>query len=291
MSSKHALVTGGTDGIGKEIARGLARAGSAVVLVGRDADKGARAERELRETTGNADIWFLRADLSLLSEVHRVAGAIASRWSALHYLVHSAGIVRGRHTLTAEGVESNFAVNYLSRFALTWRLLPLLTAAGKPGHAARIVIVGGAGLNGTIYFDDVNLTSNFTTIRALKQFQHANNVFTVELARRLSASGGRPMVTITCINPGPVKTSIRREFPWWMKRLMPLLLDPWLTRTPEAAAEGALRLLLAEDLEGESGALFSTILKFKRLTPASRVRDPREGRRLWELSQRMTAVG
>jgi NAD(P)-dependent dehydrogenase (short-subunit alcohol dehydrogenase family) len=105
--------------------------------------------------------------------------------------------VRGRRDLTAEGIESNFAVNYISRFALTNRLIPLLDAAGRPGEAARVVIIGGAAQNGTIYFDDANLTSNFGTLRAVGQFCQANDVFTVEMARRLEAGNGAPKVTTT----------------------------------------------------------------------------------------------
>ena len=278
-SKKNAIVTGGTDGVGKEVARGLARAGHRVVLVGRDAGKGARVEREMRETTGNTDIQFLQADLSLVREANRLAGEIASRWPVLHYLVHSAGIVRGHRELTAEGVESNFATNYLSRFALTGRLLPLLEVAGHPGKTARIVIVSGAAQNGAIHFDNVNLTANFTTLRAVWQFCQANDVFTVELARRLAADEGDPRVTITSLKLGVVKTNIRREFPRWMQWLVPLVFDPLLAQTPQEAAASALRLL-AEDLEGVTGALFSKIRKFKQVMPPARARNPEEGLRL-----------
>lgn len=288
-SSKNALVTGGSDGVGKEVARGLARAGHRVILVGRDPEKGALVEREMRETTGNAEVWFLRADLSLVREASRLANEIAARWPALHYLVHSAGVVRGRRELTAEGVESNFAINYLSRFALTGRLLPLLEAAGRPGEAARIMTVSGAAQNGTIHFDDVNLTMNFTTLRAVWQFCQANDVFTVEMARRLALEA--PRVTITSLKLGVVKTNIRREFPRWMQWLVPLVFDPLIALTPREAAESALGLLLAEDLEGVTGALFSKIRKLKRVVPGARVRDPQEVRQLWELSERLVAKG
>ena len=290
-SRKNALVTGGTDGVGKEVARGLARAGRRVVLVGRDADKGARVEREIRETTGNADVQFQQADLSLVREANRLADEIAGRWPVLHYLVHSAGDARGRRELTAEGVESNFAINYLSRFALTERLLPLLEAAGQPGKAARIMIVSGAAQNGTIHFDDVNLTANFTTLRAVWQFCQANDVFTVELARRLAETDGDPRVTITSLKLGVVKTNIRREFPRWMQWLVPLVFDPLLGQAPQEAAESALRLLLAEDLEGATGVLFSKIKTLKQVIPTARVRDPEDGRRLWELSEHLTMKG
>jgi len=56
-------------------------------------------------------------------------------------------------------------------------------------------------------------------------------------------------------------------------------------------AESALWLLLAEDLEGVTGALFSKIRKLKQVVPTARARDLEEGRRLWELSERLTAKG
>lgn len=231
-SVKSALITGGTDGIGKEVARGLARAGHRVLLVGRDAGKGTRVEGEIRAVTGNAAVWFLRADLSLVREADRLAEEIAGRFPRLHYLAHSAAVVRGRRVLTAEGIESNFAINYLSRFALTERLLPLLGGAGRPGEAARIVIVSGAAQNGTIHFDDVNLMMNFATLRAVWQFCQANDVFTVELARRLAAAEMASRVTITCLKLGVVKTNIRREFPRWMRWLVEWIIDPVLMQTP-----------------------------------------------------------
>jgi NAD(P)-dependent dehydrogenase (short-subunit alcohol dehydrogenase family) len=192
---KTALVTGGTSGVGKEIARGLARQGIQVILVGRDTDRGAQAEQDIRTSTGNADVAFVQADLSLVRDALRLGDDVARRWPALHYLVHSAGIVRGRYVTTTEGIESNFATNYLSRFALTAHLLPALRAAGQPGQSARIVMISHPGFDGTIHYDDVNLTTNFAMIRAFKQFHYANDVFTVDLARRLAVPGQGPSVT------------------------------------------------------------------------------------------------
>jgi NAD(P)-dependent dehydrogenase (short-subunit alcohol dehydrogenase family) len=286
MRSKTALVTGGTDGVGKEVARGLAERGARLVIVGRDAEKGARAERDIRASTKNSNVDFVQADLSLVREACRLGDEVAGRWSAIHYLVHSAGIVRGRRVVTAEGFESNFATNYLSRFALTVRLLSSLRAAGQPGNSARIVVVAAPGSNGTIHYDDVNLTKNFSTIRALKQYQHANDLFVVESARRLTVPGERPSVTISCLHPGVVtKTNIRKEFPLWMKLMVRLVADPLFSHTPDVPAAAALRLLLAEEFEGESGALFSVLQKFKRLSLPLNVEDPREGHRLWAFSE------
>ena len=288
--SKNALVTGGTDGIGKEIARGLARSGHRVAIVGRDAQKGARVAEEIRQTTGNPNVEFLPADLSLMRDAKRLAKEVASRWRGLNYLVHSAGVVRNRRELTEEGVESNFAVNYISRFLLTQSLLPLMETASQPGHAARIVIISGAAQNGTIYFDDVNLTSKFGLLRMVGQFCQANDVFTVEQARRLAANN-ELRVSITCLKMGVVKTNIRngRDFPWWMKLLVPLVMDPLLGQTPEEAARSALQLLLGGEYEGVTGTLFVKIKKFKQIVPGVNVTEEQIGKRLWELSERLSA--
>ena len=79
-----------------------------------------------------------------MSETYRLGDEITGLYPELHYLVLGAGAVRGRRKLTAEGIESTFALNYLSRFALTQRLLPLLESAGRSNHGARIVLLSGA---------------------------------------------------------------------------------------------------------------------------------------------------
>src|SRR6185437_5608165 len=102
---------------------------------------------------------------------------VADVLPSLHVLVHSAGIVSGRFQLTAEGVERNFATNYLSRFALTQRLLPLMMRCGRPTSPARILLIGGAARKGKVYFEDFNLTGKFGAVRALLQICKANDLF------------------------------------------------------------------------------------------------------------------
>jgi len=288
MRHRTALVTGGTDGVGKEIARGLASQGLQVILVGRNHAKGAAAERHLRSTTNNPHVKFLQADLSLMRQVHRLADAVTARWPELHYLVHSAGIVRGRRMMTDEGIESNFAVNYLARFALTDWLLPLLQAGAHPDQAARVLLVSGAAQGGRFYFEDVNLGTNYSTLRAVLQSCQANDLFTLEQAGRLACDSSPPRIVINCLKLGVVKTNIRHDFPWWMKVFVPLVLDPLLGQTPSQAAEPALRLLLADEFEPVTGALFTKIQKFKQLAP--RATDRTDARRLWQLSERMVAT-
>jgi NAD(P)-dependent dehydrogenase (short-subunit alcohol dehydrogenase family) len=289
VNGEIALVTGGTDGIGKAIARELAVRGADVLIVGSNAEKGARAERELRASASHHQVRFLQADLSLMRDTDRLADEIIARVPKLHRLVLCAGVVRGRRLVTTEGVESNFAINYLSRFVLTERLLPLLQAAGAPGAAARIAVISGAAMNGTIHYDDINLARNFRILTMVRQFCEANDLFVLEGARRLAESGEPPRVTITTLKVGVVRTDIRRDFPFWMKVLVALVFDPLLGQTPEQIAAPAMRLLVSPEFEGQSGLLFTQIKRFKAAEPGARTRDPSEGQRLWEFSVRLAA--
>ncbi len=289
LDGESALVTGGTDGVGKAIARELAARGADVLIVGSNAEKGARVERELRASAGHHHVRFLRADLSLMRDTDRLADEFIARVPKLHRLVLCAGVVRGRRLVTMEGVESNFAINYLSRFVLTEGLLPLLRAAGVPGAAARIVVISGAAMNGTIHYEDINLTRNFGILTMVPQCCQANDLFVLEQARRLAESGEPPRVTITTLKAGVVRTNIRRDFPFWMKVLVPLVFDPLLGQTPEQIAEPAMRLLVSPEFEGKSGLLFTQIKRFKVAEPGAHTRDPREGQRLWEFSTQLAA--
>jgi retinol dehydrogenase-12 len=226
------LVTGGTDGRGKAIARTLATRGDRVIIVGRDAAKGRRVERELREETSNDAVEFIQADLSLVRGAVALGATIAQRCAALHYVVHSAGVICGVRKLTDEGLERMFATNFLGRFVLTRALLPLIQASGHHDAAARMLFVSGAARGGRLSYSDQSFGSRFTLIRAVRQFCLANDLFALSLAQRLQESASPGRVSVSCIKLGVVKTNIRHDFPWWMKTIVPLILDPVLGQLP-----------------------------------------------------------
>ncbi|SDA57998.1 SDR family NAD(P)-dependent oxidoreductase [Mesorhizobium qingshengii] len=283
-----ALVTGGTDGIGKAIALVLAKAGVDVIIIGSIGEKGTAVANELQAASGDCHVEFLQADLSLMSNVDALAAQVSARWPRLHYLVLCAGVMCGRYTRTAEGIETNFALNYLSRFALTEALLPCLVASGDSDDVSRILVIGGAAQNGKIQYEDVNLTKRFGILRVVSQFCEANDEFVLELSRRIAAAHSSSHVTVTGLKVGVVRTGIRRQFPLWMKLLVPLL-DPFLSRSPKQIAASALHLLLGPKFEGETGALFLHIKHFKRLQPGRHTSDPAQGQKLWDFSRRLIA--
>ncbi len=279
LHGRIALITGGTRGIGRATAEGLARRGAHVVLVGRNAAVGEQSAAGIRAAGGTAD--YLAADLSLLREARTLAATVLARYDRLDLVVHSADVLRSKRLDTEEGLEVCFTTNYLSRFLLDNLLLDRLKASAP----ARIVHVAAAGLPGRLDLDQVPPRPGTSSFKGHNLGQKANDVFTVEFASRLAGTG----VTINVMNPGMVDTDIRRnaaDGAVWM-RVMERVLGR-MAATPERFAEQVLRLLTAPELEGVSGRLVNRKGAFMRIGAGTR--DPATRRRLWERSARLTGL-
>ncbi|HEV3052761.1 MAG TPA: SDR family NAD(P)-dependent oxidoreductase, partial [Longimicrobium sp.] len=129
LDGKVALVTGGTGGIGRETALGLARLGATVVVVGRDAARGEAAVEAIRRESGNDDVRLMTADLSSLDEVRGLAARFAAAHDRLDILVNNAAGMYAERGETADGFERTLAMTHLSPALLTHLLLPLLRAS------------------------------------------------------------------------------------------------------------------------------------------------------------------
>jgi len=284
---KTSLVTGGTDGIGKAIARTLAAMGHRTIIVGRDGTKGHLAERELQTATSNEHVEFIRADLSLIRGVDMLAATITERCTSLHTVILNAGVIHGTRELTSEGLERMFATNFLGRFELTRALLPLLEKAGRRDDPAHLLFVSGAARGGRIDYSDSSLRSRFSVIRAVQQFCLANDVFAMSLAHHIYESTANARIGVACIKLGVVKTKIRQHFPWWMKRIVPLLMDPLFGQSPEDAAMSALQAIRESSPNDPTAALFMKVRRFKRLSPNDQILDRGEWRRLWKWADQL----
>ena len=185
-SGKTVLVTGSTDGLGREVAMRLAKLGARVLLHGRDR---ARGEEVLKAIGGTkAGHAFYQADLSSLAEVRRLAAEVLRDHDRLHVLVNNAGIgvstPAGGRLTSADGFELRFAINYLCHFLLTYLLLPTI----KQSAPARIVNVSSLGQQ-ALEFDDVMLEKAYDSPRAYRQSKLAQIMFTIDLNNELKASG------------------------------------------------------------------------------------------------------
>ena len=203
LAGQIAIVTGATGGLGYETARMLAQHGARVILAGRNADKGRDALRRIRAAAPDANLAFEMIDLGSLTSVADFAARLDAVGTPIDILVNNAGVMTppSRKT-TSDGFELQFGTNYLSHFALTARLLPLLRAA----PAARVVSLSSvAARQGKIDF--ANLQSEpYKPMVAYSQSKIACLMFGLELQRRSDANGWGIMSTIA--HPGVARTDL-----------------------------------------------------------------------------------
>lgn len=201
MNAKLILVTGATDGIGRQTALMLLRQGHEVIIHGRSASKLQQVAQELEQQTGRSVYAQHLADLSEPEQVEQLADEVLRQHERLDVLLNNAGVFMREYKTNAHQQELTFAINHLAPFILTHRLLPLLKAT--PG--ARIVNVSSiAHARGKIYFDDLNMSAGFDGYKAYAQSKLANVLFTVALAARLKGDD----VTVNALHPGVVSTKL-----------------------------------------------------------------------------------
>ena len=206
---KVAVITGASSGIGKETARAFLQMGWHVIGTGRNPDRSAAAEAEIRaEIANGGKLDFLRGDMALMAETMRIAGEIKALTSRIDVLINNAGGVRDARYVTAEGTEETFTANHLAPFLLTRELLPLLratAAAGKPGDV-RVIATSSSAYQSTkgMHWDDIqHLRGDFPATPVYCEAKLANVLFSHELDKRVSADG----IAVQSLIPGVVHTN------------------------------------------------------------------------------------
>jgi NAD(P)-dependent dehydrogenase (short-subunit alcohol dehydrogenase family) len=278
LAGKTMLVTGATAGIGVSTAIGLAERGATVVIAGRYRPKCEATVAQIKQQTGNPNVEYLLADLSALADVRRLAEEYRSHYNRLDVLVNNAGAIFLSRHVTAEGLEMTFALNHLSYFLLTTLLLDMLKASAP----ARIVnVASDAHRYGPVNFDDIQSARRYGGMMAYGQSKLANILFTYELAGRLAGSG----VTANVLHPGVVATHFMGNN-GVIGLLYRALSRPFLL-SPTQGAQTSIYLAASPEVEGVTGKYF---VKRKEARSASASYDGAAARRLWEVSEQLTAV-
>ena len=273
MAGKFVLVTGGTGGIGKATAIGLAALGARVGITGRDPTRTEAAAAGIRDTSGSPGVDAFPADMSVQAGVRHLAAQVLDTYPRLDVLVNNAGGFWAHRHVTADGLEHTFALNHLAPFLLTSLLLDRLIASAP----ARIVNVSSAAhTRGRIDFDDLQGERNYSGQRAYSQSKLANVMFTYELARRLDGTG----VTATVLHPGVVRTSFGAEDQAAYLAAM-IGVARLFMKTPAQGAGTPIYLASSPQVEGITGRYFVN-REPKASSKASY--DTAGAARLWQVS-------
>jgi len=233
LSGKRAAVVGGTDGLGRAIARLLVEAGAEVTVVGRTfRDEGVPRLR------------FVKADLSAMAEATRVGIELDA---TMDVVVLTTGIMAAtKREVTPEGIERDMAISTLSRHAILRELAPRL----RP--RTRVFVMGFPGAGNLGDPGDLNAENSYEAFA-----QHMNTVAGNE-AIVLDAKQRYPHLEVFGLNPGLIKTRIRSNFmgEGSLKHRLAEALIGLLTPTPERYAARIVPLLFAPELDGRTGAMF-----------------------------------
>ena len=278
MTDRTVLVTGGTGGIGRATAAGLAAMGARVAITGRDRRRAEEAAADIR-AAGGPEVDVFVADMSSRAEVRRLASEVLDRLPRLHVLVNNVGGFWNTRRVTADGLEHTFALNHLAPFVLT----NLLLARVRQNAPSRVVTVSsGAQAMGRIDFADLQGERSYSGQRAYNQSKLANVLFTYELARRLQGSG----VTANVLRPGVVRTAFGAEDPAPFQRLLVPLARPFMKTTEQGAAT-SIHLASAPELEHLAGRYFADS---RPKSSSARSYDEAVAARLWDVSGALTGL-
>lgn len=278
-----AVVTGASSGVGKAAAMALAQDGWSVIGHGRDPDRSAAAEADIRAVAEpGGEVAMLRADLALLSDTARLADEIAARTDKVHALLNNAGGMRAERVITAEGNEATFAGNHLGHFLLTKRLMPLLRRAADSTQpqSARVVSVSSTGheMCPGIDWDDLQMTENWISGKAYCLAKLCNILFTRELARRGAADG----IIANVMHPGVVASN----FVSHAAKDMQGYINGLKSDTPETGADTLVWLATAPEAGRVTGEYF---YDRKQIAPALPALDDAAAARLWTESEKLLA--
>jgi NAD(P)-dependent dehydrogenase (short-subunit alcohol dehydrogenase family) len=279
MKDKVCMITGASSGIGKATAVDLARMGATVVTVCRDQGRGEATLAEIKAATGNPNVDLLLADLSSQAAIRQLAKEFKAHYPQLHVLINNAGVALSKRSVTVDGIETVFAVNYLAPFLLTNLLLDVLKASAP----ARVVnVAGDYHRKATISFDDLMSEKDYNGMQANNQAKLALVLFTYELARRLEGTG----VTANCLHPGAVATGGPLKDPDLSSfaRLMYALVKPFFL-SPERGAETSIYLASSPQVEEITGKYF---VKKRAIASSPESYDLEIATRLWEVSEELT---
>jgi len=290
QAGKLALITGATGGLGYETALELARAGAEVVLTGRNPGKGADALKRIKAEVPKARVSYENLDLSTLANVKAFADAFSAKHSKLDILVNNAGVMAPpSREVTKDGFELQFETNYLSHFALTARLLPLLSAA-----RGRVVpLASVAARQGKIDFANLQAERDYKPMVSYSATKLECLMFGFELQRRSDANGwGISSITA---HPGVSRTELvnngmgANSGAGFARRFLSFIFQP--------VPQGALpTLMAATDPAAKPGGYYGPkgFMEIRGLPgeadAPSQSLDRDVARRLWEVSEELSGV-
>jgi NAD(P)-dependent dehydrogenase (short-subunit alcohol dehydrogenase family) len=291
QQGRFAIVTGANSGIGYQTARYLSRAGATVILACRSAAKGEAARAKIVSENAAAKVDVRVLDVADLDSVRRFAAEFLNGGKPLDLLINNAGVmaIPERRT-TPQGFEMQFGTNHLGHFALTGLLLPALL---RQPNSRVVTVASIAHKGGKLNFDDLNGERGYDPRGAYQQSKLANLVFGLEFDRRLRAHSADTASVIA--HPGVAVTNIiSNGMGTGMKGRIVGALLPLVAQSDDRGSWPLVYAATSSEVRGGGYYGPDGIAEIKgtpvEVKPKPQALDPAAGKRLWEVSERLTGV-
>ncbi|MCX6067919.1 MAG: SDR family NAD(P)-dependent oxidoreductase [Chloroflexi bacterium] len=288
MNDKIVLITGATNGIGKQTALSLAKMGAQVIITGRNEKSGAEAVIEIKQLSGNSKVDLLLADVSKQADIKTLASHVKEKYARLDVLINNAGLAAAKRQLTGDGIEANFAVNVVAPFLLTHLLLDSL----KNSQSARVITLMGGDVPNKLEIDNLQGERNFDGLNSYSHSKLVMMIMMYEFSQRVKTS----KVTMNCCYPGQASTNMTRSvtpemFPKAMRWIFPifqLMTRPDNGKSAAKASRSSIYLASSIDVEGVTGKYFDP--KCKETAMPKIVFDSEVRQNLWEKVHQIAGV-
>ena len=279
MSKKNVIITGITSGIGTAIALDLAKRDYKINLVARTEESGNKIKDLIYKKTKNNDVHVYKCDLSLQTEVHEFVNNFRKQNNGLDILINNAAIIPNKKTITKEGNEMQFAVNYIAPYLLSRLLIDLL----KNNAPSRIVNTSStAHTGGNLNVNDFQKLNEKYNLRGWGRYLDTKlqlTIDTVELSKELEGTG----VTCNAIHPGFVNTNLGRHLPLQsFNKLLGLFI-----LSPKGGADPIIKAACSEEYENITGKYFH---RFKQKEASKKVFDKNVSSKLMEYTKSITKI-
>lgn len=259
---KTILITGSTDGIGKQTAYDLAKKGHEIIVHGKDEARGNKIVSDIISSIGNSYIHYINADLSNFTEIKALAKNVKNKFPKLDILINNAGVLETEKIILPNGFEKTFMVNHISVFVLTNLLMDLL----KSTENSRIVNVSSMAQASSIDFKNLNGEKYYDSYNAYSVSKLANILFTYKLDSLLAGDGP----TVNCLHPGAIDTKLLHKG-WGIGGA-----------SLESGAKTSVYLADSDDVKDVSGKYFVNSSERKSIAISY---DIKVQNRLWQISE------
>jgi len=269
MNQQICLITGATDGIGKQTALGLAKNGYKIVIVGRNKNKTEAVKKEIEEFSTGSTVDYILADFTSLKQIHQLVETFKSRYTKLDVLINNIGIFYKERKLTEDGYEICYQVNFLSNLLLDYI---------KKSTNGRII-----NLSSMVYskgkFDIDNLQSEkkFSVLDTYADTKLYSVMFTMQLAEQLKGT----KVTVNNVDPGIVRTQMVYNAPGMLK-MFAYITRPFSV-SPEKGAATSIYLASSEEVNNISGKYFKNS---KAVATKNKFNTKENRELLWNISMK-----